>query len=116
MDIKYKNWLSTQPKAMVYDKEATQGGVKRENKFESYVIKNEEVDPIINELKEEIYRLTRYVEKELERIGELKPLTKIMVEMKEQGKKQEQIAESTRYSVRQVQRILKNFYNKRNIG
>lgn len=116
IDIKYKNWLSTQPKAVVYDKETTEGGLKRENKFEMYVVKNEEVDPLIEELQNEIYRLTRYVEKELERIGELKPLAKTMIEMKGQGKKQEEIAEFTKYSVRQVQRILKNYYNKRNVS
>ena len=54
-------------------------------------------------------------EKELERIGEMKPLVKIMVELKQQGKTQQEIAEQTKYSVRQVQRILKKYYNTVNI-
>ena len=114
LDIKYKNWLSTQPKATDYSKENVQGG-SRANKFEAYLIKDESVDKQIEDLQNEIYRLTRYVEKELARIGELKPLTKIMVELKEQGKTQQEIAENTKYSVRQVQRILKKYYTTRNI-
>lgn len=115
LDIKYKNWLSTQPKATDCSKENVQGG-SRANKFEAYLIKDESVDKQIEDLQNEIYRLTRYVEKELARIGELKPLIKIMVELKEQGKTQQEIAENTKYSVRQVQRILKKYYTTRNIG
>ena len=114
LDIKYKNWLSTQPKSIDYAKDNTQGG-SRVNKFEAYLIKDEMIDPDINELQNEIFRLTRYVERELERIGELEPLAKTICELRSENNKWEKISEITQYSIRQCQRIYKRCTNTRNI-
>lgn len=116
LDKKAKAFDLTQPKAVVYDKETTEGGLKRENKFECYVISNEELDPIIDFIQNEICRLVKFVNKELLRIEKYEPLKKQIIELREIDKlKWQDISRITDYCESQCRNIYRDYKKKRNI-
>jgi len=115
LEKKGRAWVNTQPKSLSnYDEPINSG--KRENKFDCYVITCEELDPEIDYLQDEILSLSKYVEKELKRIGEYEPLMQEIIKCKElQHLTWEQTAIKTSYSVSQCRRIYKSYINKRDI-
>jgi len=116
LERKAKAWANTQPRSSFNYDEPVKGGKTRENSFERYVITNEEVDPLIDEIQDNILDLSKYVEKELQRIGEYEPLMQEIIKCREiQRLTWEQTAIKTSYSVSQCRRIYKMYMNKRDI-
>ena len=115
VDKKQKAVDKTQPQAVNYDKVNVNGG-KREDKFISYLIECEDYDCFIDNIQDEIFRLTRFVDKELKRIGEYDPLMQDIIKAKEQlSLTWENVSLSVGYSVSQCRRIYKKYKNQRDI-
>lgn len=115
LDEKEVAFNQTQPKATDYSKEVFTGGT-REDKFEKYTIKIEELDTMIDEVHTQKYNLVRYVENELVRIGEYDPLMRKIIELKEvYNLTWRKVSESTNYSESQCRRIYRKYKNQRNI-
>lgn len=104
----------TQPGAVDYSKEVVMGG-KRENRYDNYVASVEELELTndIDLIYKQIYSLQDWIVGKLELIGELKPLEKkIILLREEQNMIWRDIAEATSYSERQAQRIYDKYYKR----
>jgi hypothetical protein len=105
----------TQPQVTDFTKEKVKGNT-REDKFASYVIKNEVIDPHIEEIQNEIEALATYIDSELERIEEYDPLMRQIIKLKEVDKLiWNDIAIKVNYSERQCRRIYIKWKKQRNI-
>ena len=90
-------------------------GGKRENRYDNYVASVEELELTndIDLIYKQIYSLQDWIEGKLELIGELKPLEKkIILLREEQNMIWRDIAEATSYSERQAQRIYDKYYKR----
>jgi RNA processing factor Prp31 len=116
LDEKERAFEKTQPKASDIAGERVQGGTTREDKNLCYIIKNEDIDKKINDIQQQIFHLTKYVENELKRIGEYDPLMKKIVELREtQDMTWNKIAQATNYSDSQCKKIYRKYKNERNV-
>jgi len=79
---KERSFNRTQPKPVDITKEPTQGG-KRENKFDNYVIKNEELDPMIDLLQDERIALEKLLISKLQASGEYAVILQTLIGLKE---------------------------------
>lgn len=117
---KKKEFDKTQPSAVRLTGDKVKGG-RYENNIEMYVeYKNDVLDPFIDNIQDEIYRLTRYVEDELERTGEYELLALKIIDLRDNKVNNRQltwndIAEKVSYCERQCRRIYKRYKGKRNI-
>ena len=68
LEKKEQAFLMTQPKARQLKEICVVGGT-RENLYDKYVIKNEQLDPAIEFVQDEIKLLEDYLNRELERIN-----------------------------------------------
>ena len=90
-------------------------GGKRENRYDNYVASVEELELTndIDLIYKQIYSLQDWIVGKLELIGELKPLEKkIILLREEQNMIWRDIAEATSYSERQAQRIYDKYYKR----
>lgn len=104
----------TQPKAKELKAVMVDGG-SRTNLFDKYVMVDEELDPIIDFLQEEINLCELYLKKELERINKYDEWEQKVIFMKQEGKTWLYIACNTPFSVRTCQRIYRKYLKKRDI-
>ena len=114
LNKKEQAYLMTQPKSTKLKAIQVSGG-KRENLYEKYVIKNEELDPAIDFLQDEIRMLEDYLNKELERINKYDEWEQKVIYLRESGKTWLYIACNTPFSVSTCQRIYRRFNGKREI-
>ena len=102
-------YQSMMPKAVVYDKEAVEGGI-RTDKYGKFIITIDECDNRITTIQNELNRLNTYICNELKRLNEYEPLKKKIIELRETEKKKwDRIAFLTNYSERQCRRIYKQY-------
>ena len=107
----------TQPTSIEIKEESIQGGL-RTDRFAAYVIEcdDKEIEKKLTETQDQINHLTRYVESELERIGQYEPLMKRIVELREVQKMTwRNISEVTHYSETQCRRIYRKYKNERDV-
>lgn len=111
-DAKFRAFDKTQPQSFDLTKSKIGGG-EITNKNDIYLITCETADGHIILIKEEIYRLSKYVENELKRMGEYEPLMRTIIELREIEKLPWfKISEKTNYSERQCRRIYKKYKKK----
>ena len=114
LEKKQQAFNLTQPKARQLKEICVVGGT-RENLYDKYVIKNEELDPAINFVQEEITLLEKYLNKELERINKYDEWEQKVIYYRDTGKTWLFIACNTPFSVRTCQRIYRRYAGKREI-
>nr|DAT84170.1 MAG TPA: Protein of unknown function (DUF722) [Caudoviricetes sp.] len=111
---KEQSFNMTQPKSSKL-KDINVSGGQRVNLFEKYVMTNEELDPIIEFLQDEIRLLESYLSKELKRIGEYSEWEQKIIYLREKGNTWLYIAFNTPFSKSTCQRIYRNYKRKRNV-
>ena len=114
LDKKETLFNKTQPGAIDYSKDVVMGG-KRENRYDNYVASVEELElnNDIDLIYKQIYSIQDWIVGKLDLIGELKPLEKkIILLREEQNMKWYLIAEATGYSERQARRIYDKYYKR----
>lgn len=114
LEKKEQAYLLTQPKAKQLKEICVSGGT-RESIYEKYVIKNEQLDPAIEFLQEEIALLEKFLNKELARINKYDEWEQKVIYLKESGNTWLYIACNTPFSIRTCQRIYKRHINQRSI-
>ena len=114
LEKKEQAFLMTQPKARQLKEICVVGGT-RENLYDKYVIKNEQLDPAIEFVQDEIKLLEDYLNRELERINKYDEWEQKVIYLRDTGKTWLYIACNTPFSIRTCQRIYKNYTGKRTI-
>lgn len=105
-------FAKTQPGAVKTDKEVVDG-IQIVDKNINYVIQAEKIDRTLCFLTDEKENLEKWIERELRIIGEYEPLKAKIIELRENGKTYDEIAEATGYCRRQVIRIYKQYSGQR---
>ena len=105
-------FAKTQPGAVKTDKEVVDG-IQIVDKNINYVIQAEKIDRTLCLLTDEKENLKKWIERELRIIGEYEPLKAKIIELRENGKTYDEIAEATGYCRRQVIRIYKQYSEQR---
>ncbi len=105
----------TQPKAKELKAIMVEGG-SRTNLFDKYVMVDEELDPIIDFLQEEINLCELYLKKELERINKYDEWEQKVILMRQEGQTWLYIACNTPFSIRTCQRIYRKYLSRRDIS
>ena len=120
LNKKERYYSRTQPQATKITGEIA--GTAREDKFFSYALACEEVDPIIDELQNEKQDLLKFIEKELIRLNKYNELEKLVIYYKEQyiPKREEYmtwyfISKKVHASESTCRRIYRKYKNRRNI-
>lgn len=106
------NFEKTQPKSKPITNINVQGGT-REDKYASFVIKDEEIDKEIEYIDNLLEVYNNYIVKELKRLDEYDEWEQKVIYMKENGMTNIKIACSTPFSVSSVKRIWRKHKNKR---
>jgi hypothetical protein len=114
LEKKEQAFLMTQPKARQLKEICVVGGT-RENLYDKYVIKNEQLDPAIEFVQDEIKLLEDYLNRELERINKYDEWEQKVIYLRDTGKTWLYIACNTPFSIRTCQRIYKKYTGKRTI-
>jgi hypothetical protein len=110
----------TQPTPVDITKEPTQGG-KRENKFDKYVITNEELDPIIDLIQKEKRALENLLENKLKSTGEYKVIIQVLIGLKERHYSWARVDKEyistgkLPVSLTTCRNLLRKYLNKRNV-
>lgn len=105
-------FLRTQPGAVKTDKEIVDG-IQVVDKNFNYVVKKDEITRELNIKLKEKENLEHWIERELRIIGEYEPLKAKIIQLRENGKTYDEIAEATGYCRRQVIRIYKQYSEQR---
>lgn len=105
-------FLRTQPGAVKTDKEIVDG-IQVVDKNFNYVVKKDEITRELNIKLKEKEDLEHWIERELRIIGEYEPLKAKIIQLRENGKTYDEIAEATGYCRRQVIRIYKQYSEQR---
>ena len=105
----------TQPKSKELIGEVVNGGNKRVDKFANYVIKDEELDNIIDLLQEEIKIYDEYICKELERLNKYNEWEQKVIMYRESKNSWLWIACHTPFSISTCKRIYRKYKNVRNV-
>ena len=105
-------FAKTQPGAVKTDKEVVDG-IQIVDKNINYVIQAEKIDRTLCLLTDEKENLEKWIERELRIIGEYEPVKAKIIELRENGKTYDEIAEATGYCRRQVIRIYKQYSEQR---
>lgn len=105
-------FIKTQPGAVKTDKEIVDG-IQVVDKNFNYVVKADEITRELNIKLKEKENLEHWIERELRIIGEYEPLKAKIIQLRENGKTYDEIAEATGYCRRQVIRIYKQYSEQR---